>query len=70
MSHNVPAHGEVVNFGTDYFLLKIKILRNANLNLPQNSQLLETAVATRFYSLNSCLIISIIMFFSSVGQLV
>jgi hypothetical protein len=35
--------GEVANFGTFYFLLKIKILRNANLNLPQNSQLLDVA---------------------------
>jgi hypothetical protein len=26
MRHNVPALGEVVNFGTDYFLSKIKFL--------------------------------------------
>jgi len=26
MSDNVPALGEVANFGTDYFLLKIKFL--------------------------------------------
>jgi hypothetical protein len=26
LAHNVPALGEVANFGTDYFLLKIKFL--------------------------------------------
>ena len=26
IAYNVPALGEVANFGTDYFLLKIKIL--------------------------------------------
>jgi hypothetical protein len=34
----------VANFGTNYFLSKKNFLREINLNLLQNSQLLETAV--------------------------
>ncbi|WP_149032088.1 hypothetical protein [Flavobacterium psychrophilum] len=44
LNHNVPALGEVANFGTDYFLLKINFLRKVNVNLLQNSQSCQTLV--------------------------
>ena len=54
-----PLHA-VVKFGTDYFLLKIENLRNANVNLPQNSQLRERPVSLSHTDIyKNCLIIII-----------
>ncbi len=36
LAHNAPALGEVAEFGTDYFMLKIKSLAKRNVNLLQN----------------------------------
>lgn len=41
--NNVPPLGEVANFGTDYFLLKIKILAKRKCEYKQNSQSCQTA---------------------------
>ena len=40
---NVPALGEVENFGTDYFLLKIKFLAENKRDFALFSQFLVTA---------------------------
>ena len=46
---NVPRLQEVANFGTNYFLLKIKILAKRERELTTNSPFLVTAVSRRCF---------------------
>jgi hypothetical protein len=55
LTANVPSIHSVAKLGTDYFLLKIKILAKRKREFTKNSQLLETAVR------NLCLLLFIVV---------
>ena len=48
ISHNVPALGEVANFGTDYFLLKIKFLAKCKRVFTTKFAILPNACCNQF----------------------
>src|SRR5690554_8047467 len=49
MTPNVPALGEVANFGTDYFLLKIKFLAKCKREFTTKFAILPNACYNTFY---------------------
>ena len=59
MAANVPALGEVANFGTDYFLLKIKFLAKYKREFTTKFAISPNACCAMFFYLSN---VSIIQF--------